>query len=84
MSRRKRSRKIRSAHRRERRIERCEQFEKNKAIVDDLMMRERVRRTINSSDLPDSVKRAIGFMVSPAGQLNEEMRRIVEEKKYGS
>jgi len=61
----KRSRKIRSAHRRERRAD---------------VYRKALLKAVAYRHIAREATQALGFVVDPIGQLNEEMRRIVEEK----
>lgn len=80
MGRRKRSRKIRSANRRAKRLEKT--LRRAQALVDEQRHRAEARKAINESDLPPEVKKAAGFLVDPLGAMHE---LVVEEvlKKVG-
>lgn len=77
MSRAKKSRKIRSAHRRTKRLART--LRRARALVEDQRQRSEARQLVNESDLPPEVKRALGLLVDPLGTAHEIINEVMRE-----
>lgn len=74
MGRAKKSRKIRAANRRRRRIEKAWQryFDR----LADLRTARAERRVIEASDLPEELKKALGLLVDPVGAVHDMMAQL--------